>query len=181
MNERLLAQARRARLLALDSDGVLTDGGVYLFEDGRQFRRFNIKDGLGLKRVMRAGLHVAIISASQVEAVRHRAVQLGIDELHLGVADKLAVLRQLCATHDLTLAEVAFMGDDLTDLPVLQQVGLPCAPADAVEAVRAAAALVTSSQGGHGAVREVCDLLVALQPTSAGDKPITLPGWITGA
>lgn len=148
---------RRVRLLAMDSDGVLTDGGVYVFEDGQEFRRFDIKDGLGIKRVMAAGIPVAIISASVSTAVEHRVRKLGINEIHLGVRDKRAALVEICARLDVALDEVAYIGDDLPDLPILESVGWPCAPADAVPVVRAAARRVTLNPGGYGAVREICD------------------------
>ena len=156
------------KLLALDADGVLTDGGVYIFEDGRQFRRFDIKDGLGLKRVMDAGIHVAIISGSAVKAVAHRAQQLGIEDVHLGIQDKQKKLREICRRLGIHVNEVAFVGDDLTDLPVLRHVGLPCAPVDAVKAVKDQAVLITEADGGRGAVREVCEYL--LQEKRGGDS-----------
>lgn len=143
------------RLLALDSDGVLTDGGVYMLEDGTEFRRFDIKDGLALKRLMACGIQVAIISTSIATPVAHRAARLGITHIFLGVEDKLETLQRLCAELGLTLDQVAYMGDDLTDLPVLNAVGFPCAPSDAVAEVRCSALHVTSALGGRGAVREV--------------------------
>lgn len=165
MADVLHERAGKVRLLALDSDGVLTDGGVYLFEDGREFRRFDIKDGLGLKRVMALGVEVAIISGSASAPVRQRAQNLGIAEIHLGIDDKLAVLRTLCSERGLKLDQVAYMGDDLPDLPVLEQVGLPCAPADAIDEVISRALFVSQNPGGYGAVRDVCDLLCsALTP-----------------
>ena len=160
MSKKKLAEIK---LLALDADGVLTDGGVYIFEDGRQFRRFDIKDGLGLKRVMKAGIHVAIISGSAVKAVAHRAQQLGIKEVHLGIQDKRKKLREICRRLDISITDAAYIGDDLTDLPVLRSVGMPCAPADAVQAVREQAVLVTESSGGHGAVREICEKLLQIE------------------
>ena len=151
------------KLLALDADGVLTDGGVYIFEDGRQFRRFDIKDGLGLKRVMKAGIHVAIISGSAIRAVAQRAEQLGIEEVHVGVEDKLTKLQTICRRYGLHITEVAYMGDDLTDLEVLNAIGFPCAPADAVSQVQQISDCVTNAKGGHGAVRELCDKLLLVR------------------
>lgn len=159
LHERL----NNVRLLALDVDGVLTDGGVYLLEDGQQLRRFDIKDGLGLKRVLECGIQVVILSTSNVKIVQHRARALGIEDVFLNVVDKKAVLERICQRRDMGLKAVAYMGDDLTDLPVLQAVGFPCAPADAVEAVKEAAVYVTQAAGGRGAVREVCDLLYMRQ------------------
>jgi 3-deoxy-D-manno-octulosonate 8-phosphate phosphatase (KDO 8-P phosphatase) len=149
------------RLLALDSDGVLTDGGVYIFEDGHEFRRFDIKDGLGLKRIMRVGLEVAIISSGSYMAVRVRAIELGIKHVLLGQPDKLECLKVLCRTLDIRLDQVAYIGDDLPDLPVLQSVGLPIGTVDAVSEIRQAVVYLTSARGGHGAVREVCELFLS--------------------
>ncbi|NJL92900.1 MAG: HAD family hydrolase, partial [Anaerolineae bacterium] len=128
--------AARVKLLALDSDGVLTDGGVYMAADGQENRRFDIKDGLGLKRVMAAGIRVAIVSGGSAPGpVTLRAHALGIEEVHTSIPEKLAVVKALCEKFQINLEEVAYMGDDLPDLPVLAAVGLPCAPADAIEAV----------------------------------------------
>lgn len=150
----------QVRLLAVDVDGVLTDGGVYIGDDGRELRRFDIKDGLGLKQAQTAGLILAIISSSPVEAIAYRAQRLGIEEVHLDITDKLQTLREICERYAVALEQVCYVGDDLVDLPVLQAVGLPCAPADAVIQVQQAARYVTLARGGYGAVREVCDLLV---------------------
>lgn len=159
MTEELRHKAAQIRLLALDVDGVLTDGGVYVLEDGQQFRRFDIKDGLGLKRLMATGVHVALISASDVTCVRSRAEALGITEVHLACGDKLAQLREISGRLGISLEQVAYVGDDLTDIPVLAAVGLPCSPADAADEVLSMSSLITSRAGGHGAVREVCDLV----------------------
>lgn len=148
------------RLLALDSDGVLTDGGVYVLEDGTEFRRFDIKDGLGLKRLLNSGIQVAIISASNANSIVHRAEHLGISHVFLGIEDKLETLRKLCTELGLSFEQVAYMGDDLTDLPVLGAVGFSCAPADAADEVRFSVLHVTCHAGGHSAVREICDLIV---------------------
>ena len=161
MNDDLERRIQNIRLLALDVDGVLTDGGVYMFEDGTEFRRFNIKDGLGLKMVMEAGIGVALISSATTQAVLHRAARLGITEVHLGVKDKVEVLEDICQRMGITFEQVAYMGDDLPDLPVLERVGLPCAPADAVDAVKQAAVYVSNQRGGDGCVRDVCESILS--------------------
>jgi 3-deoxy-D-manno-octulosonate 8-phosphate phosphatase (KDO 8-P phosphatase) len=165
---------RQVRMLALDVDGVLTDGGIYIFEDGTEFRRFEIKDGLGLMRLRRAGIQVAIISTSAVRSILHRARQLGISEVHLEAWEKLPVLLEICNRLGISLEQVAYIGDDLMDLPLLERVGLPCAPADAMDSVKAKAKLVTKHAGGHGAVRELCELLLEhVQPhTMDGEEDI---------
>lgn len=164
MNPDLVELVVKVRLLALDSDGVLTDGGVYVDDRGLEFRRFDIKDGLGLKRVMEAGIHVAIISGSDAKPVLHRARNLGIDEVHVGVTDKLRCLQGICERVGVMLDEVAYIGDDLPDLAIMDHVGLACAPADAHELVIAKARIITRSRGGQGAVRELCEIIYSDQP-----------------
>lgn len=159
ISKELQKRLREVHLLAFDVDGVMTGGGVYILEDGQQFRRFDVKDGLGLKRVIDLGVHVALISLSNVGSIRYRAKALGIKNVQLGVIDKLAALEEICESININLQEVAYMGDDLTDLPVLHQVGFPCAPADAVELVKQTTIYTSHKKGGHGAVREVCDIL----------------------
>lgn len=156
----------RVRLLALDVDGVLTDGGLYYTADGLELKRFDVKDGYGLKLVMAAGVAVAIISAGRAEVTRHRAGVLGITHVLVEVEDKLAALHSLCATLGYDLDAVAFVGDDLNDIPALQAVGLPIAVGDSMPATRRHAALVTTAPGGRGAVREVCDALLAARETA---------------
>jgi 3-deoxy-D-manno-octulosonate 8-phosphate phosphatase (KDO 8-P phosphatase) len=112
---------------------------------------------------MEAGIHVAIISGSAIRAVAHRAQQLGIEDVHLGIQDKQKKLQEICRRLGISITEVAYVGDDLTDLPVLRNVGLACAPADAVEAVREQAVLVTEASGGQGAVREICNELLHMR------------------
>lgn len=157
----LRTQLSRVRLLAMDVDGVLTDGGVYVLDDGKELRRFNIKDGLGLKQVMAQGIVVAWISSGTSEAVKHRAGRLGISEAHIGVEDKIALLRQLCLVRGIPLQQVAYIGDDLADAEPMRAVGLALAPADATDEIRRLAGYVTLADGGQGAVREICDLLLA--------------------
>lgn len=160
----LLDLSRRlgsVRLLSLDVDGILTDGGLYFADDGMTLRKFNVKDGLGIKRALDAGVVVAVISAGQQDAIRRRMESLGIPHVFSGVADKLETLTALCGRLDIDLADVAHMGDDLNDLPVMNAVGYPITVPDAVAEVRECAVYVTTLGGGAGAVREICDQLVA--------------------
>lgn len=154
---------KKARLLALDSDGVLTDGGVYANEEGGEFRRFNIKDGLGLHRLVAKGFPVTIISQSKNKAVIHRAHQLGISDVFVGVEDKVNKLKEVCDTYGIGLEEVGYIGDDLADLPVIQVVGFSCAPADAASEIKECVDYVCQHQGGNGAVREVCELVFSIK------------------
>ena len=157
MRERLAA----VRLLALDVDGVLTDGRIWILADGGEGKAFHIHDGHGLKRLMQAGVRVALISGRDSAATAHRARELGIDAVHLGVSDKAECLRRVAAEAGVELGECAYMGDDEPDLPALAAAGIALAPANAVAAVRAVADWCAQSAGGHGAVREVCELLLA--------------------
>lgn len=161
MANHAVSNASAIRLLATDVDGVLTDGGVYVSDDGSEFRRFNIKDGLGLQRVMAAGIHVAWISTSSISAISYRAQRLGVSDVHLGVENKLKRLCNICERLDIGLEQVAYIGDDLVDIPILEVVGLPCAPADAVDEVLGIAVYISTHKGGRGAVREICNYLLA--------------------
>lgn len=151
----------QVKLLVLDVDGVMTDGGLYYTETGEEFKKFNVKDGLGIKLVMTAGVHVAIISAGFSASTLHRAKRLGIDYVFTGIENKLETLEQLCSQLGVLLSEVAYVGDDLIDLPILQRVGCPLTVADAMPANQAIAIYITHKRGGDGAVREICDLLLS--------------------
>ena len=142
-------------------DGVLTDAGMYYGADGEVLKKFNTRDGMGLARVREVGIAVAIISGEDSAIVHARAAKLKIDDVFTGAANKRLALDELCARHGLQLAEVAYIGDDLNDLPALECVGLACAVADAAEPVKAVASFVTAQRGGDGAVREVCEFLIA--------------------
>jgi YrbI family 3-deoxy-D-manno-octulosonate 8-phosphate phosphatase len=157
----LTDRARNVRLLCVDVDGVLTDAGMYYGPDGEVMKKFNTRDGMGLARVRASGVKVAIISGEDSAIVHARAAKLQIDDVFSGISNKRAVIDELCARHDLALEQVAFIGDDLNDLPALECVGLPCAVSDAAEPVKAVAAYITERRGGDGAVREVCELLIA--------------------
>ncbi len=149
------------RLLCVDVDGVLTDAGMYYGPDGEVLKKFNTRDGMGLARVRDAGVAVALISGEDSAIVHARAAKLNIDEVFSGASNKRAVIDDLCIRKNLGLDEVAFIGDDLNDLAALECVGLACAVADAAEPVLAVAHYVTQRRGGEGAVREVCEFLIA--------------------
>lgn len=153
-------------LLSLDTDGVLTDGGLYYTDAGDELRKFNVKDGLGMVRVQAGGVALAIITASKSPAIGHRASALGVRHVHLAVEDKLATLTRLAGELGIGLDRAAHMGDDLNDLPVFQAVGCALTVADAVDAVKAVADHVTQAKGGDGAVREICDLILAARTES---------------
>ena len=154
------AALRRIRLLIVDVDGVLTDGRVYLGPSGGEWKSFHVHDGLALARAVAVGFPVAVVSSRSSEAVARRCAELGLTEVHQGVGDKLAAYETLLRRHGYQHPEVACMGDDLADLPVLRRVGLATAPADAVPEVRQVAHWVSRRPGGRGAVREVLEGLL---------------------
>jgi 3-deoxy-D-manno-octulosonate 8-phosphate phosphatase (KDO 8-P phosphatase) len=154
------ARAARIRLLVLDVDGVLTDGGVLVGPDGEAVKRFHVHDGLALAVAPRAGLRIAVVSGRASAAVERRLAELGVDEVHQGVRDKAAVLARLVERLGVAPGEVAVMGDDLTDLPMMRGAGLALAPANAVPEVRRAAHWRARRGGGDGAVREAIEWLL---------------------
>ena len=149
------------KLFSLDVDGVMTDGGLYYTDEGTQFRKFNVRDGLGIVLALKAGVEMCIISASKQVSTLTRAEHLGIKNVSIGAEDKLAALNEITAKLGIDLHEVAHVGDDLTDVALMAHVGLPLTVADAVPEALAAARYVTTKPGGAGAVRELCDLLVS--------------------
>jgi 3-deoxy-D-manno-octulosonate 8-phosphate phosphatase (KDO 8-P phosphatase) len=157
----LLARARAVRLLLLDVDGVLTDGGLHYDDGGGEAKTFHVHDGHGLKMLQEQGIPVGIITSRESPLVARRAAELGIAHLRQGCADKRQALADLLAGLGLAADAVAYVGDDVIDLPVLGRVGLALAVADAHPEVRARAHWTTRANGGRGAVREVCDLLLA--------------------
>ena len=163
---RAAASAGRIQLLVLDVDGVLTDGRLYFGPRGELAKAFHVRDGHGIRALQRAGVKVAVISGRRSRAVAHRCRELGISRIVQGAEDKLAALERLCASLDLPLSACACVGDDEPDLPLMQSVGLAFAVADAHPLARAAAHRRTRLGGGRGAVREVCDRLLAARGRS---------------
>jgi 3-deoxy-D-manno-octulosonate 8-phosphate phosphatase (KDO 8-P phosphatase) len=162
MEERLRAKLAVVQVLALDVDGVLTDGGLYLGNDGKEYKRFHVHDGLGLVLLQRVGVRVLWISGRQHDGVKARAEELGV-YLVQGVHDKPLVLRDILGRWGIELPKVAYMGDDWNDYSVMQVVGVRLAPCDATDWVKRFADYVTVRPGGYGAVREVCELILEAQ------------------
>jgi 3-deoxy-D-manno-octulosonate 8-phosphate phosphatase (KDO 8-P phosphatase) len=156
--------AAQIRLLVLDVDGVLTDGRLWFGPDGELVKAFHVRDGVGIKTALGAGVEVAIISGRRSAAVERRAAELGLRHVCQGCDDKAEALRALTAELGLPPGVVACVGDDTPDLPMMALVALPIAVADAHPEVLAAARHVTRAAGGAGAVREVCDLLLDARP-----------------
>ena len=153
------------RLLALDVDGVLTDGRLLYGPDGESLKAFHVRDGLGLKLLRDGGIDVAIISGRKSAPLERRLADLGITQVFLGREDKTRALDALLEATGLDAQAIAYVGDDLPDVPVLARVGLPISVADAAGEARAAAAWITERPGGAGAVREICDALLDAQGT----------------
>jgi 3-deoxy-D-manno-octulosonate 8-phosphate phosphatase (KDO 8-P phosphatase) len=150
-------------LLLLDVDGVLTDGTIIYSDSGEEIKAFNVRDGHGLKLVMRAGIEVALLTARESKVVMHRARDLGITGVYQKAIDKLAAYRRILEEKQIEDKNVCFVGDDIIDIPVLRRVGFSAAVADAVPEVRDVVDYVARQAGGKGAVREVCELLLKAQ------------------
>ena len=161
------AALRRVRLLVLDVDGVLTDGRLFYGPKGELLKVFHVRDGHGIKQVAAAGITVAIISGRKSAAVLRRARGLGIRHVTQGATDKLVALRKLAKARGVTLEDCACVGDDTPDAPILAAAGVGVAVADAHQDALDAADLVTTRAGGHGAVREVCDWLMAARKVAS--------------
>lgn len=161
MRGRVPAALARVRLLVLDVDGVLTDGRLFYGPKGELLKAFHVRDGHGIKQVAAAGITVGIISGRKSAAVARRAKELGIRHVFQGVSDKLTVLRKLAKARGVSLEECACVGDDTPDAPILAAAGVGIAVADAHDDALKVANLITTRSGGQGAVREVCDWLVA--------------------
>lgn len=149
------------RLLALDVDGVLTDGRIYYSNSGDELKAFNIKDGLGIKLLQQAGVTVAIITGRQSEIVTRRARELGIENVVQGREDKHQALLELCRVNGFSIEQCAYMGDDLPDLGAIKAAGLGMTVADASSTVRDAADWCSRYDGGCGAVREACEFILS--------------------
>jgi YrbI family 3-deoxy-D-manno-octulosonate 8-phosphate phosphatase len=158
------------RLFATDVDGVLTDAGMYYSESGDEWKKFNTRDGMGIKLLQRAGLITAIVTQERTKLVARRAEKLAIPELHQGVMDKLLCVREMAARHGLTLSQVAYIGDDINDLETLKAVGLSATPADGVPQVAAVVDYICQKKGGEGAVREIIEMILEAQGPSYGTR-----------
>lgn len=162
----LRRRAAEIRLVLSDNDGVLTDTGVYYSGRGEELKRFSIRDGMGVERLRNVGIHTAIITGETSESVARRAEKLSLPAIFLGVKDKAAHLETVLSHMGVTLAQTAYIGDDVNDLAILQRVGehgLTGAPADAMPDVARVVHFVSSSRGGHGAFRDFAEWILALR------------------
>lgn len=160
MNLDLENKARKIKLIAFDVDGVMTDGSLTFDEEGKEYKTYNAKDGQGIVMLNRAGFKTAIITARDNQTVVVRAKILNITRLFYGTKNKSLALDELMKEFNLKEEEIAYMGDDLPDLCVIRRVGLSCCPNDAVDEVKKEAYFVSSKNGGRGAVRELCNLIL---------------------
>ena len=160
--ESITEKASKIKLLLTDCDGVLTDGGVYYGENGEVLKRFDIRDGMGVERLKNlANVETGIITGEVSPSVKMRAEKLKITELHLGIKDKLALLASILERKNLQPDEVAYIGDDVNDLEIMQRIGFSACPADAMVFNRNIADYVCENKGGHGAFREFAELIIA--------------------
>ncbi|MCW9058575.1 MAG: 3-deoxy-manno-octulosonate-8-phosphatase KdsC [Gammaproteobacteria bacterium] len=156
----ILEKAARIRLLIFDVDGVLTDGSLFLGDDGQEYKAFHSRDGHGIKMLLSHGMEVAIITGRTSEVVKHRMANLGVKRIYQGQHDKTVAFLELLAEMNLSADQVAYVGDDVVDLPVMRQVGLAIAVQDAHPLVKKHAHWQTPSGGGRGAGRDVCEMLL---------------------
>ncbi len=160
-----LNRAKLIRLIAFDVDGVMTDGGLFLSDSGEEFKRFNSLDGHGIKMLSASGVEVAIITGRTSHCVAMRAKNLGITHVYQGVENKLDAMTDLLKKMNLSQDSAAYMGDDVVDLCVMRHVGLAISVPEAPQLVREHSHYVTRRGGGHGAVREACELIMSAQGT----------------
>lgn len=155
----------RINTFVFDVDGVLTDGLLYCFADGEQVRAFNIKDGFAIKHAIRQGYRVAIISGKNEPGVRKRLEQLDIEDIHLGIEDKVDTFEDYIYMQGIHPATVAYMGDDMPDFEVMQRCGLRACPADAADDIKEISTFISTKDGGRGAVRELIEKIMKVQDT----------------
>lgn len=158
-----LERAKNIRLVSFDVDGVLTDGKLYFDENGREYKAFHARDGHGIKMLRQCGVEVAVISGRYSKSVEQRMNSLGVDLVFQGQQDKPAAVTIICSKLNLSVDQIAYVGDDLLDLPLMQRVGLAIAVKDAHYAVIERAHWVTEHCGGNGAARDVCDMVLDAQ------------------
>jgi 3-deoxy-D-manno-octulosonate 8-phosphate phosphatase (KDO 8-P phosphatase) len=163
MDRSLSEKLKKIALLVLDVDGVLTDGKIIIDDLGNESKHFHVRDGHGLKLLMRSGVDVMLLTGRTSEVVKHRADELGIRDVHQGAKDKAQVLGDLLGEKGLPRECIAYVGDDVVDIPVFRMVGFSAAVADAPVYVKAEADYVTGKKGGDGAVREICEMILNAQ------------------
>ena len=173
-----LTVLKRIRLFATDVDGVLTDAGMYYSESGDEWKKFNTRDGMGIKLLQKAGLITAIVTQERTRLVARRAEKLAIPELHQGVMDKLSVIRDMATRHGISLRQVAYIGDDINDVEALEAVGFSAAPADGLSQVLEIVDYVCLKRGGEGAIRELAEMILLSRNEAKTSKQRRIGGKI---
>ncbi|GAA4788862.1 HAD-IIIA family hydrolase [Olivibacter ginsenosidimutans] len=168
----LLEKLKAVKAFAFDVDGVLTNGTVMVTEEGHQLRTFNIKDGYAIQLAIKKGYPMIVLTGGKSQGVQRRMEGLGVKAVHLGVQDKLSVFNRWLENLGITAKEVLYMGDDIPDLAIMQRVGMPVCPADAVEEIKAIAAYISPKKGGDGAVRDVLEKVLKLQQVWDNDTSV---------
>ena len=163
IEENLIQKIREIGLLISDVDGVMTDGSIIMDDMGHEIKKFNVRDGHGIKLLMRYGIDVILLTGRQSKVVEYRAKDLGIVEVHQGVFNKMDTFEEIIRSRGIACERVSFIGDDIVDIPVLRKVGFSVAVADAHEDVKRSVDYITASKGGGGAVREVCEIILRHQ------------------
>lgn len=163
MKKDIKAKLKKIKLVILDVDGVMTDGRIIMDSEGRELKNFDVRDGHGIKLIQRYGIQVAILTGRKSKTVEYRAKDLEIKEVYQKALNKKEIFEKILLKHNLSSEAVAFMGDDIVDIPVLKRVGFSAAVADAVDEVKKQVDYVTKSRGGRGAVREICEMMLQAQ------------------
>ncbi len=162
-NSALQEKARRIKILFTDNDGVLTDNGVYYGENGEVLKRFSIRDGMGVERLKTlCGISTGIITGETSPSVKKRAEKLAIADLHLGIKDKVGLLHEILQQKGISADEIAYIGDDVNDLQIIEKIGFSACPADAMPQVLKVVDYICQNKGGYGAFREFAELIIAL-------------------
>ena len=156
----LLEKIKNIKVLLLDVDGVLTDGRIIIDDEGRETKHFNVKDGHGIKMLMRYDIDVILLTGRTSKVVAHRASELGIGEVYQGALKKLEVFEEILKKRGISGASIAYVGDDVVDVPILRRVGFSATVADAEEVIKEVVDYVSAKSGGRGAVREICDIIL---------------------
>lgn len=163
MKKTIENKLKKVKLLILDVDGVMTDGRIIMDDEGRELKNFNVRDGHGIKLIQRYGIKVAILTGRQSPVVKYRAIDLGIKDVYQKAFNKKEVFEKILKKNRLSSQEVAYLGDDIVDIPVLKRVGFSSAVANALDVVKENVDYVTKNKGGDGAVREICDMILKAQ------------------
>lgn len=164
---------KKVTTFVFDIDGVLTDGAVFVLRDGLQARQMHVKDGFGLQMAMKKGYNLFIISGGYSDEVKNRLEKLGVKEIYMAVEDKAQLLTTLVEKNKIKWDEVLYMGDDLPDLPLMEKVGMPCCPADAVNEVKAVVKYISPVNGGWGCARDVIEKVLKINGHWQYDTSVT--------